>query len=157
MAPFYGRHPDPLASETILSVLGLSRALVDHFATGMSRHDLSMSRFAVLVRLWQTDRERAPLNEIAEWCNVSPRNITGLVDGLAAAGLVERVAQHDDRRVTLARLTPAGIRLVERVAAEHWAEQARLLAGVSETDRRTLIDLCIRLGSRITAVQQPTA
>jgi DNA-binding MarR family transcriptional regulator len=157
MARLTGQHPDPRALETVLTLLGTSRRLVEHFESTMARHGLSMSRFSVMVRLWQTEGARAPLNEIADWCNVSPRNVTGLVDGLVAAGIAERIAHPDDRRVTLARLTRAGVRLTERVAVEHWRDQASVGAGLDDEGRRSLIDLCVRLSERVSDLGQAEA
>ena len=156
-AQLYGRHPDPLAAETLMSVLGATRAIADHLERCMATEGLSMSRFMVLLRLWQTEDGQAPLHEIADWCSVSPRNITGLVDGLAAGGLVERIAHRDDRRITLARLTAAGSRLVERVAGDHWAEQTRLVADLDEGERRTLIDLSVRLAAQAGSLNRSPA
>ncbi|MFF5234983.1 MarR family winged helix-turn-helix transcriptional regulator [Dactylosporangium sp. NPDC000521] len=56
--------------------------------------------------------------ELAEARGVTPRNITGLVDGLEQAGLVQRTAHPSDRRATLVRLTRRGTELVERLEAE---------------------------------------
>ncbi|GAC1339829.1 MAG: MarR family transcriptional regulator [Candidatus Dormibacteria bacterium] len=141
-------HPEPLAAEAVLTLLGASQAVVERLEGVMAADGVSISRFAVLVRLWRTQDSQAGLHELAEWCNVSPRNVTGLIEGLAGAGLVERVPDPDDRRVILARLTPAGAALTERVARAHWEEQRALAAGLEEGERRLLIDLCVRLAAR---------
>ena len=57
---------------------------------------------------------------------VTPRNVTGLVDGLADAGLVTREPHPTDRRATLVTLTPAGASLMERMARERQDLAARL-------------------------------
>ena len=43
--------------------------------------------------------------DLAEALTVTPRNVTALVDGLEAEGLVRRVPHSTDRRVTLVELT----------------------------------------------------
>ncbi|MFN2451955.1 MAG: MarR family winged helix-turn-helix transcriptional regulator [Candidatus Dormibacteria bacterium] len=141
-------HPEPQATEALLSLLGASQALVERLEARMAGAGLSMSRFAVLMRLWRTQDSQAALHEVAGWCNVSPRNITGLVEGLTDAGLVERVPDPHDRRVILARMTPSGLALVERVARAHWDEQRALMAGLDDQERRQLVDLCVRLAAR---------
>ena len=140
-------HPEPHATEAVLTFLGASQAVVERLESAMAAEGLSMSRFAVLMRLWRTQDSQAALHEVAEWCNVSPRNITGLIEGLADAGLVERVPDPADRRVILARLTPAGLQLVERAAAAHWELQRRLMSGLDDDERRLLMDLCVRVAA----------
>ncbi|KQW05733.1 hypothetical protein ASC66_12275 [Leifsonia sp. Root4] len=56
--------------------------------------------------------------ELADSLHVSPRNITGLVDGLVADGFVSRQPHPRDRRAALVTLTHAGEALVAKLAAE---------------------------------------
>ncbi len=65
---------------------------------------------------------------LADTLSTSPRGITGLVDGLSAAGPVARSPHPSDRRVTLVRLTSKGARLAEELAAGH-EELAEMLFG----------------------------
>lgn len=55
--------------------------------------------------------------ELADSLHVSPRNITGLVDGLVADGFVSRQPHPRDRRAALVTLTDAGHALVAKLAA----------------------------------------
>ena len=50
-------------------------------------------------------------NQISRELGVSRTNITNLIDGLERDGLVRRVANPADRRVSHAQLTPEGERL----------------------------------------------
>jgi DNA-binding MarR family transcriptional regulator len=138
-------HPDPLAAEALLTLLATARRIGEQFEANMARRGLSMARFAVLLRLWRTADHSAPMHELAEWCNVSPRNITGLVDGLQTAGLVVRTSDPADRRVTVVRLSADGAALIDEAAHAHFATQAKLGQSLDDTDRRQLIDLCVRL------------
>ncbi len=62
---------------------------------------------------------------LADFMFVTPSNLTGITDRLEAKGLMERVRQHSDRRITLLTLTDEGKRqaaqlrdpIEERVAA----------------------------------------
>jgi DNA-binding MarR family transcriptional regulator len=51
---------------------------------------------------------------------ISKSGLTGVVDR-ARAGLVERIADPDDRRVTLVTLTPSGAELYARARGDHRA------------------------------------
>ncbi|MER7281772.1 MarR family transcriptional regulator [Dactylosporangium sp. NPDC000244] len=101
-------------------MLGLLLELVvfvgDDMQRRLARDDLTAARAGVLWAL----RARGPVTqrELATALAVTPRNVTGLVDGLAAAGHVTREPHPTDRRATLVTLTPAGTRLVERLEDE---------------------------------------
>ncbi|WP_203043185.1 MarR family winged helix-turn-helix transcriptional regulator [Pimelobacter simplex] len=50
---------------------------------------------------------------LAAAMDVTPRNVTGLVDGLAASGHVTREPHPTDRRATLVTPTPAGLAVIK--------------------------------------------
>lgn len=61
-----------------------------------------------------------PMRRVATLLGADASNVTGLVDRLEAAGLVERSAATDDRRIKRLRLTPTGrARWTELSAALH--------------------------------------
>jgi DNA-binding MarR family transcriptional regulator len=59
---------------------------------------------------------------------VTPRNVTGLVDGLVASGHVSREPHPDDRRATLVTPTALGVRTIGDLVASH-ADLAQRLFG----------------------------
>src|SRR5437667_5874658 len=93
----------------------LIRQLMDRWA---DKHGLSEGRLHVLFQLAAAPDHRLPLGELAEQLEVTPRNVTGLIDHLERDGLVERIDDPQDRRSTYARLTPAGGRRLESMRGE---------------------------------------
>ena len=65
---------------------------------------------------------------LAAALDVTPRNVTGLVDGLVASGHVTREPHPTDRRATLVTLTALGVRTVADLVDSH-ADLARQLFG----------------------------
>jgi DNA-binding MarR family transcriptional regulator len=65
---------------------------------------------------------------LAEALHVSPRNVTGLVDGLVGSGHVTREPHPADRRATLVTPTAAGEATIHELVESH-AELARDLFG----------------------------
>lgn len=49
------------------------------------------------------------MSDLSRHLDVTPRNVTKLVDGLEAEGLVRREGHPEDRRATLIAITPAGM------------------------------------------------
>ena len=60
---------------------------------------------------------------------VTPRNVTGLVDALETHGFVERTPHPNDRRATLVRLTASGEQATAAMVADRQAIAARLVEG----------------------------
>lgn len=85
------------------------------------------------------------MSEVGARLGVTPRNVTKLVDGLEAEGLVAREPHPTDRRATLLRLTGRG-RIVckEGMLANH-AAASRLYQGLSEADRQHFARILLKL------------
>lgn len=67
---------------------------------------------------------------LARALDVTPRNVTGLVDGLVASGHVTREPHPGDRRATLVTLTEVGTRTVADLASSHEDLAERLFGDV---------------------------
>lgn len=83
--------------------------------------------------LWELHR-RGPTTQqvLAGALDVTPRNITGLVDGLVATGFVTREPHPTDRRATLVSLTDHGARTAKAMEAGHDDLAEQLFAGMSD-------------------------
>lgn len=66
---------------------------------------------------------------------VTPRNISGLVDALEASSYVTRSAHPSDRRATIVSLSEMGQRTMQRMADDHRRINAVVTAAVSEPER----------------------
>lgn len=100
-------------------------------------HDSTLPRFDVLAAL-----ERNPgglrMSALSGVLRVSNGNVTGIVDRLAAEGLVRRQAVAGDRRAMTVRLTAAGAARFAAMAADHESWIDELLAGLSAAEAEAL-------------------
>ena len=79
--------------------------------------------------LWQLGADGpCTQQQLARALDVTPRNVTGLVDGLVASGHVTREPHPTDRRATLVTPTPRGTSVI-RENQEGYAEMAERLFG----------------------------
>jgi DNA-binding MarR family transcriptional regulator len=125
----------------------LIRQMMDRWA---EKHGLSEGRLHVLFTLAAAPQHQLPLGELADRLDVTPRNVTGLIDHLERDGLVERIDDPDDRRLTYARLTPAGGKRLDGMRAQGLEWQLKIAAGLSTEDLELLRHACLRLIENMT-------
>jgi DNA-binding MarR family transcriptional regulator len=73
----------------------------------------------VLLNLSEADADRLRMRDLADRVMLSRSGLTRLVDRMAAAGLVAREPDPDDRRGTLACITTEGMQTLRRAAPVH--------------------------------------
>jgi DNA-binding MarR family transcriptional regulator len=104
------------------------------------RFGLSQSTFEAMVTLTRIAGETGVSQKrLADEIGVTPGTISIRVDRLVEEGLAERRPDPDSKRNSLVALTDKGRELFERVAPAHLANERRLLAGLSDEDRRKLL------------------
>lgn len=75
---------------------------------------------------------------LAQLCEVSPRNITGLVDALEQSGHVRRTPHPTDRRAVIVELTDIATETMSQMQREHDELNQTLLDAVAPADRRAV-------------------
>jgi len=108
-----------------------------------AKHDLSEGRMGVLFRLSRCGD--MPLGELADDLDMTPRNVTGLVDHLEKDGLVTRVPDREDRRSVRASLTEAGRARIDSIWKVGMEHQLELVKGMTKEDLAQLRHLCLLL------------
>ena len=113
----------------------------------VAAHGLTEGDYAVLVNLSEAPERRMRMCDLSTVLHLSASGLTRRLDGLVKQGLVAREPATDDRRVTMAVLTDAGMAKLEGAAPMH-------VDGV----RRHLVDRLTRpqlrqLGEALKAIQ----
>jgi DNA-binding MarR family transcriptional regulator len=120
------------------------------------RYATTLPRFDLMAQL-----ERAPqglkMGELSRRMMVTGGNVTGITDMLEKEGLVERVADPDDRRATLVRLTATGRRSFAAMAAEHERWIVDSFAELSGREMATMAALLARLKTHVRSLEERDA
>lgn len=119
---------DELAGRLRVAVTKLSRRLRQEAVTGVTPSQ--ESALASINRLG-----RPTLGEVAQAERVQPPTMTRVIAGMEAAGLVSRLADPDDGRVTRVELTRSGRSALERIRSLKTVYLARRLALLSPGER----------------------
>jgi DNA-binding MarR family transcriptional regulator len=138
------------AIEALSALRAAGRAMKNQMEDWADSQGLSEGRLHLLMKLYKCPQHQLALGELADSLEVSPRNVTGLVDHLERDGLVERVPDPEDRRSIFARLTPTGAQRMGGLWREAFTRQARLFEGFSPEDLANLRHLCLSLVERLT-------
>ena len=103
----------------------------------LSATGLTTPQYAVLETLKREGEFSA--SELAREFGMTAQTMNVLVKALEANGLLRRSRHPTHGRILLARLTAAGRRALERGRALGVAVQDRVLAGLTASDRQTLL------------------
>ncbi len=113
-------------TEALDRVLELTVLLNEDMTKGLAEYGLTPARTHLLWRLHNDGP--ATQRALADALKVTPRNVTGLVDGLVTTGYVTREPHPSDRRATHVSLTRRGVSAMEEMERAH-RELAELLFG----------------------------
>lgn len=147
-----GKAKQPAAEELAASF----EAMIDAYARWARGQAASSGPSAARLRLLYALHCEGPqkMTELAGALGVTPRNVTALVDGLEAEGLIHRAAHPTDRRVTMIEMTERAPDAIELMAA-HRASVANLFGCLSAGEQRNYLRLTRRLEERLRAARQP--
>jgi DNA-binding MarR family transcriptional regulator len=101
------------AMRVATSVMRVQQILLARYDEVLRPHGLTFARYEALVLLHFSRSGALPLKVIGSRLMVHPTSVTNAIARLAAAGLVERETNPDDRRGVLASITDRGRTVVE--------------------------------------------
>jgi DNA-binding MarR family transcriptional regulator len=130
---------EPLAMAAATSVMRAQQIVSNTVERALKPHDLTFARYEVLMLLSFTSSGALPITKVGERLMVHPTGITKLVDKLEQQGLVQRIANPDDRRGILAEITDEG-RVRAREATEA-VTSVRFGADLADDDLEQIVAL----------------
>jgi DNA-binding MarR family transcriptional regulator len=95
------------------SVMRVQQILLGRYDEVLRPHGLTFARYEVLVLLHFSRSGALPLKVIGSRLMVHPTSVTNAITRLAAAGLIERLPNPQDRRGALASITEHGRAVAE--------------------------------------------
>ena len=131
---------DSLEEEALLNLMRTT----DRFGTRMTRffrdYRITGPQYNIL-RILRGEGGPLPILEIARRMIAEAPAITGLIDRLESAGLVERKRCPVDRRVIHVAATDAGLALVRKLDGPLVEMRHKLIGGLKKTELKELIRL----------------
>jgi DNA-binding MarR family transcriptional regulator len=131
--------------EAVLNLMVAAAHVREQLDRVCHAHGLSPAQYNVLRILRGSHPNGYPRCEIARRMIERAPDVTRLIDRLQASGLVDRASSERDRRLSVTRITPRGIELLDRMRPDvdavgrAWAER------LSPHDAQELSRICERL------------
>lgn len=99
---------------------------------------LTSTQLTTLMELNKEPEKRWPLKELEEILHVAQSTAAGIISRLEQKGLAEGVADSEDQRVKLVKITPEGVALVQISKQGMRQAEEELLSNLTETEREIL-------------------
>jgi DNA-binding MarR family transcriptional regulator len=123
-------------------VAGRLRIAINRLQRRLRQESLGGLSPAQASALGSVSRHGSPtLGELAATEQVQPPTMTKIVAGLAEAGMVTREADANDRRSARVRITPSGLRALERMRTRKNAFLLRRLGELGPDEQRHATEL----------------
>jgi DNA-binding MarR family transcriptional regulator len=135
------RFESPL-QEAILNLMVAADAVRDIFDQACAEFGITTSQYNVLRILRGVHPEGHPRGEIGRRMVERAPDVTRLIDRLEKQGLVARDRTERDRRLSLSRITAAGLELLDRMEPRMRQTQERIAERLSEPDRIEISRIC---------------
>lgn len=139
-----GRFESP-AQEAMLNLLVAAGHLHEQMDRICAASDITSGQYNVLRILRGAHPDGYPRCEIIARMVERAPDVTRLIDRLEKRGLVERARSKEDRRLSLARITKAGMEILTKMQPEVTEVQRALSQRLSDEECRALSRLCEKL------------
>jgi DNA-binding MarR family transcriptional regulator len=131
----------------VTSIMRAQQLFLAEVEDHLAAFELTFARFELLRLLAFTRHGELPLGKLGDRLQVHATSVTNAVNRLEAQGFVERRAHPTDGRTTLAAITSAGRRVVER-ATEALNRSVFTDIGLSDRECEQLFRLLRKIRAR---------
>jgi DNA-binding MarR family transcriptional regulator len=133
------------AEEAVVGLMLVAEELGKDMAGICQRHGITHDQYNVLRILRGAGEAGLPRCDIAERMISRSPDATRMIDRLVKQGLVNRGWSETNRRLSIARITPNGLAMLEAIQPELEALQARWTGGLNPPDLKAVIQALDRM------------
>ncbi len=127
--------------QIIREILGLqphmSRAIAPYAVAFWKKLTVPLAQLKSLLII--AHRQNTNYKSLAQDLDVTPGDVTGIVERLVEQGLVTRIPNPDDRRITWLEITPEGQELLTNLTEVQSHHMEQILGGMQEEDMAALL------------------
>jgi DNA-binding MarR family transcriptional regulator len=132
------------STRAFFAIRALAQRINDEANGWLATFGLNAGSYNHLITLYSAGTDYAlTQNEIRMYVHTTHASVAQMVRGLERDGLVRRTKNPRDARSVVVKLTPKGIRLMQRAAPVHHKMIEQKLRYVSTAERRQLMELLL--------------
>jgi MarR family transcriptional regulator, 2-MHQ and catechol-resistance regulon repressor len=141
-----GTMSENLSLKAFVVLMKASKSVQELIKNDISNYGMRTSDFEILEPLYH--KGKLTVREVSEAVLINTGSITYVIDKLEKKGLIERSNCKDDRRVVYIHITEEGKKLMDDIFPQHQQVIEALFDGISEADRKTMIDALKKIGQK---------
>lgn len=107
----------------------------------LRKKGLTLSQMNVLIALVSVSEKKLSFKELEKRLTLAQSTTAGLISRLEQKGLVFVLGDKGDKRIKYVEITALGIKYCEAAKLEMNDTEEKLVAGLSETERKTFLSL----------------
>jgi MarR family 2-MHQ and catechol resistance regulon transcriptional repressor len=146
---------DKRTTRALFALRTLAQRIDDDYNSWLVRYELTATKLNYLSVLYSVDGHSLAMGEISRFIHSSNANVTVMVNALERDGLVKRVRNPKDGRRFAARLTPKGIKAIEKTLPEHMRNLRRAMGHVTGDDVDVLMKVLLKIAAGFDEVMDP--
>jgi DNA-binding MarR family transcriptional regulator len=136
--------PNPRLYKLQGSIYRLNQMVMANIEDVLRPFGLNPTSYFALLAI-STNEQGLRMSHVARYVKTHPTTATLVVDRLCKLGLVERKDHENDRRITMAVVTPAGMEMIHEASVKLAASHFGFAGEVPEETRAAIVALCALL------------
>ncbi len=133
------------AEESFVSILFTGSRILQRLEDICAAHGITHTQYNVLRILRGVHPEGHPRCEIATRLITRAPDVTRILDRLEQHKLIARTWSQENRRHSIARITPQGLDLLRRIDPDIEALEQETTGRLTAAEQKTLVRLCDRM------------
>lgn len=125
------------------------RTVYSYVNSDLRQYGLTPPQYSVMRSIGTSEAGMLTMSEIGKQMVVTYANITTVVDNLEKLEYVRRTRDSIDRRCVKVSLTPAGLRLFQKIKRAHARQIEKLMKALDEQELRNLIRYTEKLRKKV--------
>lgn len=140
---------NPMAHFVLNVLLRVTRRLESALDNNMMDYGLTMGRYAVLAKIYQSGRKGISASVLADSLGVTRATMTGLLESLERDKLITRIRREDDKRRLDICATPKAKRLLAKIVPDHCDRVGETFSVFEDKEMRAFVDFLFKLDANL--------
>lgn len=130
-----------LEADLVRNIINLQSKIQKRVGAALSAHGIGLSEYLVLNQLYVATNETMRRSGLAEQVGLSPSGVTRLLNPMEKIGLIEKLDNPRDARVSLVALSETGKKITEEAKISFESSSVALFESLDKKQLSTLSEM----------------